>query len=130
MRMSNGVVIACGLTWGAAFVAARMLLDQPNLDLWARLLLAFGPTIPFAAFLIGAVGLAREADELERRILLEGLATAFGLTFLLVATLALAQRAGFAKEDDFSYGHIMPILLLFYLGGTILARRRYACETE
>jgi peptidoglycan/LPS O-acetylase OafA/YrhL len=130
MKIASTVVIACGLLWAAAFIAARLLLDLPDLGVMPRLLLAFGPTLPFAIFLIGAVSLTRTADEMERRVQLEALASAFGLTILLVATLALAQRAGFAKFEDFSYGHIVPILVLFYLLGMVIARRRYACEPE
>ncbi len=130
MRYSNALVVTCGLLWAAMFIAARLLLDLHDLGLTERLLLAFGPTLPLAVFLIGAVALTRTADEMERQVQLEALAAAFGLTLLLIATLALAQRAGFAKVEDFSYGHILPMLVLFYLGGMIVARRRYVCEPE
>lgn len=131
MRFSSrNLAAVSGIVWGLSFVAARLLLEQPGLDTSDRLLLAFGPTVPFIGLLLGAVGLSREADEMERRVQLEALALAFGLTMLLVATLALAQRAGFAKYEDFSYVHLLPILFIFYLGGTISARRRYTCEPE
>jgi peptidoglycan/LPS O-acetylase OafA/YrhL len=130
MRTLNIVVIASGLIWAAAFIAARLLLDLPDLGVTPRLLLAFGPSLPFAVFLVGAIVLLRAGDEMERRVQLEALACAFGLTVLLVATLALAQRAGFARFEDFSYGHIVPMLLLFYLFGMLMARRRYACAPE
>lgn len=123
-------VIIAGLVWAASFIAARLFLDQPDLSVGTRLILAFGPTLPFAAFLMGAIHLSRGYDEMERRVQVEALATGFSLTLLLVATLALAQRAGFAKYQDFSYGHILPMLILFYLGGMIIARRRYTCEPE
>ena len=127
---SHRLIVVSGLLWGALFIAARLLLEQPDLSVGSRLLLAFGPTLPFVGLLLGIIGALREVDELERRVQVEALATAFGLTFLLVATLALAQRAGFAKEEDFSYAHIMPMLFMFYLGGSIIARRRYVCEPE
>jgi peptidoglycan/LPS O-acetylase OafA/YrhL len=122
--------MGCGLVWAASFIASRVILDQPDLAPGARLLLAFGPTLPFIGFLVGAVGMSREVDEMERRVQVEALANAFGLTLLMIATLALAQRAGFAKYEDFSYGHLLPMLLLFYLGSMVFARRRYTCGTE
>lgn len=127
---SRRLAIAGGIGWGLAFVAARLLLEQPDLGVGTRALLAFGPTVPLIALLMGVVGLARESDEMERRIQVEALAFAFGGTILLVGTLALAQRAGFAKYEDFSFAHLLPILFVLYLGGTIVARRRYACEPE
>ena len=127
---ADRLVVASGIIWGISFVAARLLLEQPDLSVGLRLFLAFGPTIPFVGFLVGVVRLARQADEMERRVQVEALAAAFGLTVLLVATLALAQRAGFAKYEDFSFVHLLPMLLVFYFGGLTLARRRYACEPE
>jgi multisubunit Na+/H+ antiporter MnhG subunit len=131
MRIASGSwAKAGGIAWALSFVASRLLLEQPDLDVGVRALLAFGPTLPFVVFLIGAIGLLRETDEMERRIQVEGLATAFGLVMILVATLALAQRAGFASDEDFSFVHLIPMMLVFYLGGTVIARRRYTCETE
>lgn len=127
---SRSLFVICGLIWGAAFITARLLLDQPDLSLATRLVLAFGPTLPFIGFLIAADGLSRQADEMERRVQSDALVFAFGATVLLVATLALAQRAGFAKYEDFSYAHLLPMLLVLYLGGYVLARRRYTCEPE
>ena len=127
---SHRLAVVSGLAWGAAFVASRLLLEQPDLGAGTRALLAFGPTIPFTGFLLGGIGVLREVDELERRVQVEALATGFGLTLLLVATLALAQKAGFAGHEDFSFVHIVPMLVLFYLGGLVVARRRYLCEPE
>lgn len=131
MKISmNRLVTISGLVWAASFIAARLILEQTDLSVGVRLILAFGPTLPFAGFLFGAIHLSREADELERRVQIEALATGFSFTLLLVATLALAQRAGFAKYEDFSYGHILPMLIIFYLGGLVVARRRYTCAPE
>ena len=131
MKMSpDRLMLVSGLAWGSAFIAARLLLEQPDLALVPRLVLAFGPTIPFVGFLWGAILVSRGLDEMQRRVQLEALACAFGLTLLLIATLALAQRAGFAKYEDFSYVHLLPFLFIFYIGGKMFAQRRYGCETE
>jgi peptidoglycan/LPS O-acetylase OafA/YrhL len=131
MRITpSRLALVCGLTWAALFLAARLLLEQPNVSLSARLLLAFGPTLPLLGFMAGAVAMSRLVDEMERRVQLEAFASAFSCTILLIATLALAQRAGFAKFEDFSYAHLLPMLFMLYLGGLILARRRYACAPE
>lgn len=131
MRIPSAkLALVCGLAWAVLFITCRLLLDYPGHSLEARLLLAFGPTVPLIGFFIGAIGMSRDVDEMERRVQLEAFACAFGLTLLLIATLALAQRAGFAKYEDFSYGHLLPMLYIFYVGGLLLARRRYTCVPD
>lgn len=126
---SDRRTLAFGLLWGASFIGARLLLEQPDLGSAARFVLAFGPSVPFALFLWSAIRAARALDEMQRRVQIEALAFAFGLTALLVATLALLQPAGLATVADFSFVHILPMMFAFYVGGRLLAGRRYGCET-
>lgn len=116
--------------WGALFIAARLLLDDAGLAIEARAAVVAAPAALFAVFLWLALGAHRRSDEMERRVQGEALATAFGLSLLAVTTLALAQRAGFAGPEDWSYGHFTPMMFLFYVTGLLLARRRYACAPE
>lgn len=127
---SNRRALGFGFLWGVSFIGARLLLEQPDLAPAARIVLAFGPSIPFALFLWSAIRAARALDEMQRRVQIEALAFAFGLTAFLVATLALLQPAGLATVADFSFVHILPMMFVFYLGGRVLASRRYGCETE
>jgi hypothetical protein len=50
---------------------------------------------------------------------------AFPLTMLLLMILALLQRAVILRFEDWSYAHVWYYLPIFYLGGLVLARRRY-----
>lgn len=116
--------------WGVLFIAARLLLNDPGLAVEVRAAAVAAPAAVFAVFLWLALRAHRRSDEMERRITGEALATAFGFTLLAVTTLALAQRAGFAGPEDWSYGHFTPMMIVFYLMGLIMARRRYACAPE
>ena len=91
-----------------------------------RLFLAFVPTPVFGAFLFQFIRSLRSADELERRIQLEALAVAFPLGLLLLTTLGLAERAIELNFQDWSYNHVWPYFVIFYLLGVFIARRRYA----
>ena len=90
-----------------------------------RLALAFSPSPVFALFLWNFIRGVRAADELERRIQLEALAVAFPLGLLLLTTLGLAQRAVELSIHDWSYNHVWPFFVIFYLLGLMLARKRY-----
>ena len=120
---SNPVV--WGVAWLVLYFGARGLLEGDTLATWLRIAVALGP-IPFAGItLVLIVRAARELDELQRRIQLEALATAFLGTILFLMTLGLLQRAVTLKFEDWSYAHVWAMLPLFYFAGLAFAKRRY-----
>lgn len=122
----GAILIALGVLWLLLYFGIRLFLEaNPDLARGARFALAFVPTPVFAYFLWRFIQSVRGADELERRIQLEALAFAFPLGILLLTTLALIQRAVGLKFEDWSYNHLWPYFVLFYLVGLGLARKRY-----
>ena len=120
------VIIGLGVSWLLLYFGVRFFLEaNPGLPRGARLGLAFVPTPIFALFLWRFIQGIRSADELERRIQLEGLAVAFPLGLLLLSTLGLVQRAVELNFQDWSYNHVWPIFVFFYIFGVLLARKRY-----
>ena len=125
LSMSYSTRIALSLVLlGTATAEAQ--ITPGGLPTGVRLGLAFVPTPVFALFLWLFIKGIRSADELERRIQLEALAVAFPLGVLLLTTLGLVQRAVELNFQDWSYNHVWPFFVIFYLGGLMLARRRYA----
>ena len=124
---SGRAIIGTGLLWLVLYFAIRLFVEaNQSLPSGLRLGLAFVPTPVFALFLWLFVKGIRSADELERRIQLEALGVAFPLGVLLLTTLGLVQRAVELNFQDWSYNHVWPFFVIFYLGGLMLARRRYA----
>ena len=120
-------VLALLIGWLVLYFGVRLVLEAgPDLGGNARLALALVPMPVFAAFLVQSIRALRGADELERRIQLEALAVAFPLGMLLLTTLGLVQRAVELPFEDWSFNHVWPQFVLFYLIGLFLARRRYA----
>lgn len=116
-----------GISWLVLYFGVRLLLEAlPDLANGLRITLALAPTPVFAAFLWHFIRGLRRADELERRIQLEALAVAFPLGVLLLTTLALMQRAVTLNLEDWSYAHVWPFFVIFYLLGMAIARKRYA----
>ena len=113
-------------SWFAAWIGARMVLESPSIPTWARIAAALAPVPLAAAALLTIVRGARELDELERRIQLEALATAFVLAVLLIMTLGLMELAVTLNRDDWSYRHVWAMLPLLYFAGVVFARRRYS----
>lgn len=112
--------------WFAAWLVARAVLESDSVPTWGRVVAALAPTPLAGAALLTIVRGARELDELERRIQLEALATAFVLAVLLLMTLGLMELAITLNRDDWSYRHVWAMLPMLYFLGLSLARRRYA----
>jgi Na+/melibiose symporter-like transporter len=113
------------IVWAALYLAARFLLELPNLSWWTRATIAVVPVPAFMWVLWSMFKGVSKMDELQRRIQLEALAFAFPLTLLLVMTLGLLEIAVGLNKDDWSYRHVWQILVILYLGGLFRAKRRY-----
>lgn len=113
-----------GVMWGVTYVAARLALEL-SLPPRLRLLVALAPVVPFVFALVSVVRGIRSMDELHRRVHLEALVLAFPLTLLLIMTLGLLELAIGLSPDDWSYRHILPLLIVFYAFGLWRAWKRY-----
>ena len=117
--------IVAGIMWFGTYFLARALLKGSDLDTWQRVSIALLPVPFFAVFLWRVLTGVRSLDELERRIHLEALAVCYPLTLLFVMILGLMQRAVALEFEDWSYLHVWPYLILFYIAGLVVATRRY-----
>ena len=117
--------IVAGVLWFVTYFAARVLLKGSDLDTWQRVSIALLPVPFFAVFLWRVLTGVRGLDELERRIHLEALAVCYPLTLLFIMVLGLMQRAVALDFENWSYLHVWPYLVLFYIGGLAVAMRRY-----
>lgn len=114
------------LLWFLTFVGARLALDR-DLDLATpvKVVAALLPVVPTALFLRSVILGVRGLDELHRRVHLEALVIAYPLSILLVMTLGLLELAIELPPEDWSYRHVWPFLVIFYLAGLALSWRRY-----
>lgn len=108
-----------------SYFAARFGIEAFPAGSPLRLVAALLPVVPFAFLLTSMVSGARQLDELQRRIQVEALATAFLCFMLFMMTLGLLEMVVTLKAEDFSYRHVWALMPAFYFAGLILAQRRY-----
>lgn len=125
-KLSGGTAtIISAIAWVLAYLLARWLLDNQQLDESARIIVALLPIVPFALFLGLMLARIRQMDELHRKVHLEALAIAFPLTMLLLMLLGLIELVIPLSPDDWSYRHVWQFLPLFYFIGLAFTWRRY-----
>ena len=115
-----------GLAWFFSYLAVRAAVESP--ERFARpalIAIVLLPVLPAAIFLYLFITDMRRKDELERRIQLEALALAYPLILLLIMTLGLLELVMVLNPADWSYRHLGPFVILFYVLGLWLSTRRY-----
>ena len=108
------------------YFAARAGIEALPQGSGGALAVALLPVPAFAWLIHSVVRGIRTLDELERRIQLEALAFAFPVALLIVFTAGLLHLAGFRGEGDWDPPRLLPLVLMPYWIGIVLARRRYA----
>ena len=87
-----------------------------------RYAIALTPMLPGIWIAAGIVRAIQKLDELERRILLEGMAVSFMGTLMLVLSLGLLQLAGFPPVSGVYIGFFMVV---FWLAAKLVIHRKY-----
>ena len=88
-----------------------------------RYLIVLLPMVPGIWIAIGVLRAIQKLDEMERLILLEGIAVSFMGTLILVMSLGLLQTAGFTPVNSIYIGFFMAVLWLI---AKLSIHRRYA----
>ncbi len=123
-RRNGQLILFASLAWAVVFVASSWVMKGDSAPdgatAWA---------IAAMCLLLGVAALASyrkfilEADELTRRIQLEGVAFGFGAGVLFSLSYQLFNIAG---APDVGLTHTGTVLVLGYVAGVLIATRRYA----
>ena len=95
---------------------------EANPDSEWRILVALTPMIPGTLIALGIVRAIQQVDEMERLILLEGLAVSFTGTLILVLSMGFL---GYAGVQQLNGAYIALFMTLFWLVGKLWVTRRY-----
>ena len=109
--------------WTLSYVAASWVL-KADLDLATPLvwLLAAAPNVIAVVAVFAYLRFLRMADELMRRIQLEGLAIGFGCGVFFAAGYPLFERAGAPPVDS---NDLLMVMMLGWVGGQLYSMGRY-----
>lgn len=113
------------VAFALVYVFARVAVAEFAWSTPVKVVIAILPIPAFAWLVFFIVRGVRQMDELERRIQLEALAIAFPLAMTLLMTLGLLELAIPLSKDDWSYRHVWAFFPIFYVGGLLIARKRY-----
>ena len=83
---------------------------------------ALAPVIPGFFIAIGVIRAIQKLDEMERRILLEGIAISFMGTFVLVVSMGLLERAG---VEQLKSSYIALFMAILWLIGKLWGHGKY-----
>lgn len=114
-----------GVAYAVAYIAA-LWTSNTSLPRSLQLLLSGAAAMAFVGFVLAELRAVRLLDELQRRIQLEALAFAFLASVGVVMFLGLLQRFQELPAADLSFRHVWPLMILLYVVGLALARRRYS----
>ena len=112
------------LAWAISFVAAAWIFSGDSAPTGATAwIVALVPNLFAVAVVLVYLRFLRDADELVKRIQLEGLGFGFGVGVLFAMGYQLLGRVG-APELD--WGDMAAIMMLAFVVGVIRANRRYS----
>ena len=112
------------MAWAVAFVGASWFLrDDPAVSAATRWVVALAPNLLALAVVLVYLRFLRTADELVRRIQMEGLAFGFGVGAVLAMGYQLLERAG---APDLSFSDLAGVMMFAFVVGVARANRQYS----
>ena len=124
LRIFNVWIIAAALSFAIATLLIKARYVDTGVLGWGLALLTLGLSIlAFRSYLV----FLRGADELLRRIQLEGLALGFGSGAVFMLSYRLFERLGAPKLDS---GDPFVVMAVFWAIGQFIAMRRYGAGAE
>ncbi len=109
----------------AAFIVAKIFIEDKSLGPSLRVILAMLPVPPFAWMLWRFIKGITSLDELQKKIQLEALAIAYPVMMLFLMTIGLLDQAVGLSYENFGVKHLWYYMPMFYFCGLFVASRRY-----
>jgi hypothetical protein len=117
-------LLGWALGWAVAFVGASWFLrSDPAISAGATWIVAAAPNLLALGVVVVYLRFLRDADELVRRIQLEGLAFGFGVGVVFSMGYQLLEGAG---APNLSLSDLAGIMMFAFVVGVVRANRQYS----
>jgi hypothetical protein len=117
-QMLIWAITYCVVTYASVYTLKNAGIGHFGL----RTLIALLPMLPIAWVVVIILRFIRSLDELQQKIQFEAVVFSAVMTGLLTAAYGFMEGVGYPKLDTI---WIMPMLMVLWVGGQVLARRRY-----
>jgi hypothetical protein len=110
------------IAYAALLEVSLRLLNRATIGPWLVPLTVL-PMLPAFGLLAAVMKRYRGLDELQQRIMSEGILFAFGCTAILTLSYGFLENT--ARVPVLSYFWVWPIMATSWIGGNLFATRRY-----
>lgn len=123
-------VLIYAVIWCISYVGSLFVLKTLDIPTEAGIVLTVITVLAFALFIYKYYRSIFFMDEVQIKIQMEAVVTAFSLGLLLLMTLGLLDLFINLNKDDWSYRHLVPLFVAFYFFGLFISRRKHNFDNE
>lgn len=126
----NDRVVVYAVIWSLSYIGSLFALKTLDISQAAGIILTLVTILAFALFIYKYYRSIYFMDEVQIKIQMEAVVIGFSLGLLLLLALGLLEFCIQLNKDDWSYRHLFPMFIAFYLIGLLISRNKYNFENE
>lgn len=118
------------IIWALSYIGSLGAMKMLSVSKEAGIMLTLVPVLAFAVFLYKFYRNVYFMDEVQIKIQMEAAVFAFALALVTVMTLGLLDLTIDVKKDDWGYRFLVPMFVVYYFIGLLVANRKYHINNE
>ena len=123
-------VLIYAILWGICYIGSLFAIKTLSLSMAVNTLLTLISVLAFSVFIYKYYRSIFFMDEVQIKMQMEAVVFAFSMGLLLISTLGLLDLYIKLNANDWNYRFLVPIFILFYFIGLIIAKRKYRFNDE
>ena len=123
-------VLIYAILWCICYIGSLFAIKTLSLSIAVNTLLTLISVLAFSVFIYKYYRSIFFMDEVQIKMQMEAIVFAFSMGLLLISTLGLLDLYIKLNANDWNYRFLVPIFILFYFTGLIIAKRKYRFNDE